>query len=69
MKQADGVNCRNCRHFRNDAAFLERAFAGLNTLGSAWGSTRSDDGVCLHHDRHLPADSYCADFTPRAANA
>lgn len=67
MKPADGVSCRNCRHFRNDAAFLESAFAGLSTLGSAWGSTRSDDGLCLRHDRHLSAESYCPEFTPKSA--
>lgn len=67
MKQGAGISCRNCRHFRNDAAFLENAFAGLSTLGSAWGSTRSDDGLCLRHDRHLSADFYCPDFTPKSA--
>ena len=69
MRQADGVSCRNCRHFKNDPAFLEGAFAGLNALGSAWGSTCSDDGLCLCHDRHVPAESYCPDFTPRKAPA
>ena len=62
---SDKVSCRNCRHFRNDPAFLESAFAGLSALGSAWGSTRSDDGLCLRHDRHLPAESHCADFECR----
>jgi len=67
MKPCDAASCDNCRHFRNDAAFVESAFAGLNALGSAWGSTCSDDGLCLHHDRHLSANSYCPDFTPRNA--
>ena len=65
MIPGDDIRCRNCRHFRNDAAFVESAFAGLSALGSAWGSTCSDDGLCLRHDRHLSADSYCPDFTPR----
>jgi hypothetical protein len=64
MKQSEEISCRNCRHFRNDPAFLESAFAGLSALGSAWGSTRSDDGLCLQHHRHLSAESYCPDFTP-----
>jgi hypothetical protein len=65
MKQGDAISCRNCRHFRNDAAFVESAFAGLSALGSAWGSTCSDDGLCLRHDRHLSAESYCPEFTPK----
>ena len=66
MKPVGGISCRNCRHFRNHAAFVERAFAGLSTLGSAWGSTCSDDGLCLRHDRHLSAESYCPEFTPKS---
>jgi len=58
--------CLNCRHFRNDAAFIERAFPGLPALGSAWGSARSDDGICEHHERHVSAHAFCADFAERA---
>jgi|HubBroStandDraft_1064217.scaffolds.fasta_scaffold743871_1 hypothetical protein len=56
--------CRTCRHFRNDAKYLEAAFAGLTSLSSASGSARSDDGICLHHDRYLSARSSCSDFSP-----
>lgn len=59
--------CRACRHFRNDAATLETAFAGLTSLSSASGSVRSDDGICLRHDRYLTARSYCPDFSPIAS--
>jgi hypothetical protein len=59
--------CLDCRHFRNDAAFIERAFPGLSTLGSAWGSARSDDGICAHHERHVSAHAFCADFAERTA--
>ena len=59
--------CRSCRHFRNDAAYLEAAFAGLTSLSSAFGSVRSDDGICLRHDRYLGARSFCSDFSPMAA--
>jgi hypothetical protein len=54
--------CRFCRHFRNDAKFLEAAFPGLTAMSSAAGSTRGDDGICLLHDRYLGARSSCADF-------
>ena len=56
--------CRSCRHFRNDAAYLEAAFAGLTSLSSAFGSVRSDDGICLRHDRYLSARCFCSDFSP-----
>jgi len=57
--------CRSCRHFRNDAKFIEAAFGGLTSLSSAYGSVRSDDGICLRHDRYLGARSSCGDFSPR----
>jgi hypothetical protein len=61
--------CRACRHFRNDAKFLEAAFPGLTAMSSAFGSTRADDGICLRHDRYLGARASCADFSaaPSAA--
>jgi hypothetical protein len=54
--------CRACDHFRNDAKYLETVFKGLTSLSSGYGSGRSDDGVCLRHDRYLSARSSCADF-------
>jgi len=57
--------CRDCGHFRNEAAFIETAFAGLTSLGSAYGSVRGDDGLCLRHDRYLGGGASCADFVPR----
>jgi hypothetical protein len=57
--------CSGCRNFRNDASFLEAAFPGLTALSSASGSTRSDDGICLLHDRYLAANSCCPEFSPQ----
>jgi hypothetical protein len=57
--------CRACAHFRNDPGWLEAAITGLATLGSAWGSVRAEDGICLKHDRCMSADGACADFSPR----
>ena len=59
------ARCAACIHFRNDAKFLEAAFAGLTSLSSAHGSTRADDGICLRHDRYLGARSSCLDFSSR----
>lgn len=53
--------CRTCRHFRNDAAFLEATLPGLASLSSGYGSVRADDGLCLLHDSYLGARSSCAD--------
>jgi hypothetical protein len=54
--------CRSCRHFRNDAQYIETVFRGLTSLSSGAGSARADDGVCLRHDRYLSARASCADF-------
>ncbi len=58
--------CGACAQFRNDAAFLEAAFAGLSSLSSGSGSVRGEDGLCLRHDRYLAATSWCGDFAPDA---
>lgn len=58
------AKCRNCRHFRNDPAYLEAAIKGLSALSSAYASVRGDDGLCLAHDRYLSADAGCRDFRP-----
>jgi len=61
--------CRGCRHFRNDAAYLEAACVGLAALSSGYGSVRSDDGICLRHDRFVGARRFCPDFAPADAAA
>jgi hypothetical protein len=60
--------CWDCRHFRNDAKFLETAFKGLTSLSSGYGSVRSDDGICVRHDRYLSARSSCQDFSLPSAH-
>ena len=57
--------CADCAHFRNDPNYLEAEFAGLTSLGSAYGSVRAEDGLCLKHDCYLAADFCCADFAAR----
>src|SRR3974390_182874 len=56
--------CRECRHLRNDAKYLEAAFKGLTSLSSGYGSARSDDGICLRHDRYPSARSSRPEFSP-----
>jgi len=55
--------CRACLHFRNDPAYLEAIFQGLNVMSSAWASVVAEDGLCLRHDRYLSAEASCPDFT------
>lgn len=57
--------CRSCRHFRNDADFLEAAMPGLASMSSGHGSVKAEDGVCLRHDRYLGAEASCADHEPK----
>jgi hypothetical protein len=64
--QTVAAQCRACRHFRNDAAYLEKAFPGLTSLSSGYGSVRTDDGICLLHDRYLRATYACPQFSPAA---
>jgi hypothetical protein len=59
-----GQSCGHCAHFRNDPAFLEVAFGGLNALSSARGSVRGNDGVCVVHGRYLTAGASCPKFEP-----
>ncbi len=67
MKHARACNtCRACVHFRNDPAYIESVFQGLNVMSSAWASVKVDDGLCLRHDRYLSADAFCPDFTAAA---
>jgi hypothetical protein len=60
--------CRNCRHFRNDARYLEEAFPGLTSMSSGFGSVCAEDGICTLHARYLGADSACPSFAPAREN-
>lgn len=59
--------CLNCLNFRNSPVYLESVFKGMASLGSAYGSTRKDDGICLKNDVYLSADDWCEHFR-RASN-
>ena len=71
MKQALGTGgcgktCRSCVHFHNEPRYLEEAFPGWRALGSAYGSTRADDGICELRGIYLPADGGCERHEERA---
>jgi len=59
------VTCKACRHFLDDPAELEKFFAGIGALSSAYGSTRGRAGICGKDDSfHDPAPA-CVDFEPQ----
>jgi hypothetical protein len=64
--QAERI-CRFCTHFRNDPGYLEAAIPGWNALGSAWGSTRAEDGICVLRDLYLSATQGCERFEAQAS--
>ena len=53
-----------CSHFRNSPQYLEDAFKGWSTMGSAHGSVRKDDGICLLNDVYLSARDWCDHYVP-----
>ncbi len=61
--------CMHCSHFRNSPQYLEQTFKGWATMGSAHGSVRKDDGICLVNDVYLSARDWCDHFTPIPAGA
>lgn len=53
--------CDTCRHFRDGAADLERAFGNLASMSSGHASVRGRDGVCEARGLYLSAASRCED--------
>jgi hypothetical protein len=58
------ASCCSCAHFRNDAKYLEAEFPGWTALGSAYGSTRAEDGICGLHGIYLSATQCCSQHKP-----
>ena len=58
------LTCASCRFFDADPARLEQAIPGLTSMGSAYAAVRSDDGLCLRHDRYLGSRSHCPEHMP-----
>lgn len=61
--------CLQCRHFRNSPEYLESACEGLKILSSAYGSVRSEDGICVLNDLYLSAHQCCGRFDPISPTA
>ncbi len=58
----DKPRCFQCEYFRNSPEYLESVFKGLTTLSSAYGSVRSEDGICVLNDLYLAANRHCDRF-------
>lgn len=55
--------CGACRFFAGAPAALERAIPGLNILSSAYGSVRSDTGLCERHETFVTGETKaCSEF-------
>ena len=59
--------CGGCRFFEGGALALERMLPALAAFSSASGAARSDDGVCLFHERHVRARASCTAYSAAVA--
>ena len=60
------ASCRSCAHFRNDPKYLESQIPGWTALGSAYGSTRAEDGICGLHGILSSAAQWCERYGARS---
>jgi len=66
VPQGHARRCGACRFFTGTPAALERAIPGLNILSSAYGSVRSDTGLCERHESFVTsATQACAEFAAK----
>jgi hypothetical protein len=61
--------CAGCRHFNDRPLDLEAALPGLSSLSSAFAAVRSQDGICVLHDRYVAAGSRCTLHAGRVVKA
>jgi hypothetical protein len=67
MTAFDTPGCARCRFFDPGAGVIESELPGLRILSSAYGSVRSDDGLCRQHQRYVASSSICAAYRETAA--
>lgn len=60
-----GPVCRDCVHFENDPALIEKTYPGLNIMSSGYASVRDSDGICNFNDLYLSAQDDCPNFAAR----
>ena len=61
------ARCGECRFFDNDLGpgMLEQSFSGLTVLGSDYGPSCGDAGLCSRHDLFLLPRHQCPDYRPK----
>lgn len=59
--------CAQCASFSDEPHELERIFAGMTALSSAYGSTRGRAGVCALTERFHDPQPACSEFVSRRA--
>jgi hypothetical protein len=66
-KPAAAASCRNCAHFENNPAVIEKTYPGLTVMSSGYASVRDKDGLCNYNQLYLSAWDSCPGFTLRKA--
>ena len=64
-KPVAATSCRNCIHFENNPAIIEKTYPGLTVMSSGYASVRDKDGLCNHNQLYLSAWDSCPGFTLR----
>jgi hypothetical protein len=62
---SSGPVCRDCAHFQNDPAHIEKNYPGLAVMSSAFASVRDQDGFCNYNQLYLSARDSCPGFASR----
>jgi hypothetical protein len=62
MSSVRPESCADCRHFNGHPLDIEAALPGLSSLSSAYAAVRSNDGICVFHDRYVADSSLCAGY-------
>jgi hypothetical protein len=57
--------CKNCEHFQNDPALIEKTYPGLTIISSGYASVRDQDGLCNYNQLYLSARDSCPHFASR----
>ncbi len=64
-RERGDTTCETCSRFCDDPQELERAFAGISALSSAWGSTRGRAGVCAVDGTFRDPGAGCPEYRAR----
>jgi hypothetical protein len=66
LLRSSGPICKNCAHFQNDPAVIEKTYPGLKVMSSGFASVRDQDGFCNYNELYLSARDSCPQFSTRS---